>query len=99
MHKCQKMIGTPVKGESEREYILKKAAPGVDVAKNDFSTTVFGGLDVVDLRDWNPIGTGSMNNREDMAKAAESGKKMCIRDSRYARSVPGRRAAPEGHHR
>lgn len=82
MHKCQKMIGTPVKGESEREYILKKAAPGVDVAKNDFSTTVFGGLDVVDLRDWNPIGTGSMNNREDMAKAAESGKS-------YAKPVTG----------
>lgn len=82
MHKCQKMIGTPVKGESDREYILKKAAPGVDVTKNDFSTTVFGGLDVVDLRDWNPIGTGSMNNREDMAKAAESGKS-------YAKPVTG----------
>lgn len=74
MHKCQKMIGTPEKGVSERGYILKKAAPGVDVTKDDFSTTVFGGLEVTELDDWNPIGTGSMDDREKMAVSAASGK-------------------------
>lgn len=60
MHKCQKMIGTPTKGESDRNYILKKAAPGADVS-GDFSSTIFGGLDVVDIDDWDPLGTGSIS--------------------------------------
>ncbi|MBP3312989.1 MAG: PIG-L family deacetylase, partial [Butyricicoccus sp.] len=58
MHKCQKMIGTPSKGESNRNYILQKAAPGADVS-DDFSSTIFGGLDVVDIEDWDPLSTGS----------------------------------------
>ncbi len=42
MHKCQKMLGIPVKGESLSRWILKKAAPNSNV-KGEFSSTVFGG--------------------------------------------------------
>ena len=60
MHKCQKMIGTPEKGESESSYILKKAAPDANI-DHTFSSTIFGGLDVVDVEDWDPLGTGSVD--------------------------------------
>jgi len=54
MHKCQKMISAPVKGESISTHILKKAAPGAAIDEV-FSSSVFGGLDVVNVSDLNKI--------------------------------------------
>lgn len=50
MHKCQKMVSSPAKGASLSNFILKKAAPGVSVDEA-FSSTVYGGLDVVTIDD------------------------------------------------
>lgn len=50
MHKCQKMVSAPAKGESISGHILKKAAPDA-IIDEAFSGTVFGGLDVLTVED------------------------------------------------
>lgn len=50
MHKCQKMVSAPVKGESFSSQILKKAAPGAQIDEA-YSGTVFGGIAVTTLND------------------------------------------------
>ncbi len=50
MHKCQKMVSSPEKGPNISTFILKKAAPGAAVDEA-FSSTVYGGLDVVTIDD------------------------------------------------
>lgn len=54
MHKCQKMVSAPSKGENLSNHILKKVAPGVTVDEA-FSSTVFGGLPVVTIADLNKV--------------------------------------------
>lgn len=50
MHKCQKMVSAPVKGQNLSNFILKKAAPEAAVDES-FSSTVYGGLEVVTIDD------------------------------------------------
>ena len=50
MHKCQKMISAPVKGESISTYILKKADPNAEITE-EFSGSVMGGIEIVTIDD------------------------------------------------
>ncbi|MHC1787674.1 MAG: hypothetical protein AB9880_11520 [Christensenellales bacterium] len=50
MHKCQKMVSAPVKGESISNFILKKAAPEAKIDEA-FSGSVFGGIEIATVAD------------------------------------------------
>lgn len=54
MHKCQKMISAPSKGESFSNQILKKAAPGAAIDEA-YSSTVFAGIEVVKVADLSKV--------------------------------------------
>ncbi len=54
MHKCQKMISAPAKGESFSNQVLKKAAPNA-VIDEAYSGTVFGGIEVVKVADLSKV--------------------------------------------
>ena len=70
MHKGQKMISAPVKGESISNHILKKAAPGASIDES-FSSTVFGGIDILTIPDLSKI-FGELPEITELANSIQS---------------------------